>query len=37
MPTFQVFKNGEKVDEMVGASKAQLQAIAKKYEAAPAV
>mmetsp|Transcript_11469 Transcript_11469/g.41988 ORF Transcript_11469/g.41988 Transcript_11469/m.41988 type:complete len:104 (-) Transcript_11469:909-1220(-) len=31
MPTFQVFKGGEKVDEMVGASKEKLEELAKKY------
>eukprot|EP00898_Chlorokybus_atmophyticus_P003761 jgi/Chlat1/4386/Chrsp29S00353 len=31
MPTFQVFKNGEMVDEQVGASKEKLQKLVEKY------
>mmetsp|Transcript_40463 Transcript_40463/g.67795 ORF Transcript_40463/g.67795 Transcript_40463/m.67795 type:complete len:104 (+) Transcript_40463:143-454(+) len=31
MPTFQVWKGGEKVDEMVGASKEKLEALVVKY------
>lgn len=31
MPTFQVWKNGEKVDELVGASKERLLDMIKKY------
>ncbi|DBA87995.1 hypothetical protein WJX77_008883 [Trebouxia sp. C0004] len=31
MPTFQVWKNNQKVDELVGASKDKLQALVKKY------
>jgi thioredoxin-like negative regulator of GroEL len=31
MPTFQVFKNGAKVDEFVGASKDKLKALCDKY------
>lgn len=31
MPTFQVYKNGQKVDEMVGASSTKLQEIVSKY------
>jgi thioredoxin-like negative regulator of GroEL len=31
MPTFQVFKNGAKVEELVGASKDRLKALIQKY------
>jgi len=31
MPTFQVFKNGAKVEELVGASKDRLKAMIQKY------
>lgn len=31
MPTFQVWKNGEKVDELVGAAKDNLKALVQKY------
>jgi len=31
MPTFQVFKDGNKVDELVGASKEKLLDLVKKY------
>eukprot|EP00897_Mesotaenium_endlicherianum_P005515 jgi/Mesen1/4992/ME000248S04267 len=31
MPTFQVFKDGVKVDELVGASREKLEAIVAKY------
>lgn len=31
MPTFQVFKDGQKVDEFVGASKDKLKAMVQKY------
>ncbi|KAL4423311.1 hypothetical protein ABPG77_006106 [Micractinium sp. CCAP 211/92] len=31
MPTFQVWQGGKKVDELVGASKTQLEALIKKY------
>ena len=31
MPTFQVWKNNQKVDELVGASKDKLQALVEKY------
>jgi len=31
MPTFQVFKDGKKVDELVGASKDKLKALVEKY------
>lgn len=31
MPTFQVFKDGKKVDELVGAAKAQLEALIQKH------
>eukprot|EP00879_Flechtneria_rotunda_P000275 GHRR01000361.1.p1 GENE.GHRR01000361.1~~GHRR01000361.1.p1 ORF type:complete len:113 (+),score=34.17 GHRR01000361.1:189-527(+) len=31
MPTFQVYKDGKKVDEMVGASKEKLKALIDKY------
>ena len=31
MPTFQMWKDGEKVDEVVGASKAKLKELAEKY------
>lgn len=33
MPTFQVWKGTEKVEELVGASKERLQALAQKYNA----
>jgi len=32
MPTFQVFKNGSKIDEMVGASKDKLEALVEKHK-----
>ncbi|KAK9813230.1 hypothetical protein WJX72_011064 [[Myrmecia] bisecta] len=32
MPTFQVWKNAEKVDELVGASKEKLKALIEKYQ-----
>ena len=32
MPTFQVFKNGSKIDEMVGASKEKLEALVEKHK-----
>lgn len=32
MPTFQVFKNKEKVDELVGASKEKLKALVEKHK-----
>jgi len=31
MPSFFVYKDGKKVDELVGASKADLESLAKKY------
>eukprot|EP00948_MAST-09A_sp_MAST-9A-sp1_P000682 g682.t1 len=31
MPTFQVWKDGKKVDELVGASEAKLKELAAKY------
>jgi thioredoxin 1 len=31
MPTFQVFQNGSKVDEMVGAQKDKLAALVEKW------
>jgi thioredoxin 1 len=31
MPTFLIFKDGEKVDEVVGANPVQLEAVIKKY------
>ena len=31
MPTFQVFKDGKKVDELVGASKEKLLELVQKY------
>lgn len=31
MPTFQVWKGGAKVDELVGASKDRLKALVEKY------
>jgi hypothetical protein len=31
MPTFQVFQDGKKVDEMVGASKDKLAALCEKW------
>jgi thiol-disulfide isomerase/thioredoxin len=31
MPTFQVWKNGQKVDDLVGASKDRLKALVEKY------
>lgn len=31
MPTFMVFKDGEKVDELVGASREKLDDLVKKY------
>ena len=31
MPTFQVFSNGSKIDELVGADDEELQAIVEKY------
>lgn len=31
MPTFQVWKGGVKVDELVGASKDRLKALVEKY------
>lgn len=31
MPTFQVYKGGQKVDEMVGAVKDKLTALIEKY------
>ena len=31
MPSFFVYKNGQKVDELVGASKEKLQALIAKY------
>ena len=34
MPTFQVWKNGQKVDELVGASKEKLRAMVEKHSAA---
>lgn len=34
MPTFQVYKEGKKVDEFLGADKARLRALAVKYAAA---
>lgn len=32
MPTFQVFKAGKKVDELIGASKDKLKALVEKYK-----
>jgi len=32
MPTFQVYKNGEKVEEMCGASKGKLEELFQKYK-----
>jgi thioredoxin 1 len=34
MPTFQVWKAGQKIDELVGASKEKLEALCAKYSAA---
>lgn len=34
MPTFQVWKNGQKVDELVGASKEKLKAMVEKHSSA---
>ena len=34
MPTFQVWKGGAKVDELVGASEAKLKALIAKYKGA---
>ena len=34
MPTFQVWRGGEKVEELVGASKDRLKALVEKYNAA---
>ncbi|KAL6779726.1 TRXH1 [Auxenochlorella protothecoides x Auxenochlorella symbiontica] len=31
MPTFQVFQSGEKVDELIGASKDKLKSLVEKY------
>ena len=31
MPTFRIYKGGEKVDEMCGADKAKLEALVTKY------
>lgn len=31
MPTFQVYKDGAKVDELCGASKEKLEALVSKY------
>ncbi|KAJ3306579.1 Cytoplasmic thioredoxin isoenzyme 2 [Kappamyces sp. JEL0829] len=31
MPTFQIYKNGQKVEEIVGADPAKLEAAIKKY------
>jgi thioredoxin 1 len=31
MPTFLIFKDGEKVDEVVGANPAKLEAVIKKH------
>jgi hypothetical protein len=31
MPTFQVFKSGEKIDELVGASKEKLKELIAKH------
>ena len=31
MPTFQVWTNGEKAEELVGASKDKLKALVEKY------
>jgi thioredoxin 1 len=33
MPTFQIYKNGQKVEEIVGADPAKLEAAIKKYAA----
>jgi thioredoxin 1 len=33
MPTFQVWKNGAKVDEFVGAARDKLKALCEKYAA----
>ena len=33
MPTFQVYKDGQKVDDMVGASRDKLKALVEKYAA----
>lgn len=32
MPTFQVWKDGKKVDELVGASKEKLKELIEKYK-----
>jgi thioredoxin-like negative regulator of GroEL len=32
MPTFQVFKDGQKVDELVGASKDKLKELVEKHQ-----
>ena len=34
MPTFQVWRGGEMVEELVGASKERLKALIEKYNAA---
>ena len=34
MPTFQVWKAGQKIDELVGASKEKLEALCAKHSAA---